>query len=111
MCGLWSNLKEWEDSVAAHEQRHEDGANNCLESGSAARAVLVEMEQFTGADASDVKGRFDDAFLDFRNGPFRKAMETATSTAASPVIWEWRDNGAWTLQALAAVPHNGTNGC
>ena len=107
------NLKEWMRLTIKHEQKHEDGANKCLESGTAARNALVQMEQFTGASQSTVRDDFHAVFEDFirRSGPFKQAMETTTSTPVSPVIWEHRDNGAWTEQALRSFQHNGTDGC
>ena len=110
-CGLGGNLSSWESSVEQHEQKHEDGANLCLEQGSAARTALAAMEKVTGTDPVKVLEDFNRAFTTFANGPLAKATETTTSTATSPVIWEWRDNGAWTRQALQPVRHNGTTGC
>ncbi len=112
ICGYRKALKEvWEPRAAAHEQAHEDGANLCLQSGSAARNVLAEMEKITRSDRLDVRSAFDLEFNKFLEGAFRDAIETATSTPTSPVIWEHRDNGAWTLQALRPAKHNGKNGC
>ena len=106
------NLKEvWEPRVVAHEQLHEDGANKCLASGIAAEAVLARMEKLTGPDAGIVKRNFDAAFDGFRFGAFRVALETTALTPLSPVIWEWRDNDAWTEQQLRPFQHNGTDGC
>ena len=112
MCGYRKALKEvWEPRAAAHEQEHEDRANKCLLNGSAARDVLTEMEKITGPDRGAVREDFNAEFTAFLEEHFGPAMETATSTPASPVIWEWRDNGAWTLQALRPAKHNGRNGC
>ena len=106
------NLKEvWEPRAVAHEQLHEDGANKCLESGSAAEAILARMEKLTGPDAGTVKTDFDAEFEGFLLGAFGAAIETTASTPLSPVIWEWRDNGAWTEQELQPFQHHGTDGC
>lgn len=113
VCGLWSNLKEdWEASVAEHEQKHEDGANKCLTSGLAARDVLARLEEIAGTQ-SDVFLAMEEEYNDFiaEGSPFMLAMETTTSTPTSPVIWEHRDKGAWTKQALRPFRHNGTDGC
>ena len=107
------NLEDWRLLTIAHEQEHEDGANKCLTEGSAARDALREMERFTGTDQGLVQRQFNQVFRSFTGdgGPFKQAMETRTSTPVSPVIWEWRDNGAWTEQALRSFRHNGTDGC
>ncbi len=107
------NLKNWKLLTIAHEKKHEDGANKCLTEGGAAMEALREMEGFTGTDQWEVQQKFTAVFEDFirRGGPFKTAMETTTSTPVSPVIWEHRDNGAWTEQALRPFQHNGTDGC
>ena len=102
----------WLFSVIGHEQQHELGANKCLTEGNAARRALAHMEHLTGSQWY-VQREFDRVFLTFTRdgGPFKQAMETRTSTPLSPVIWEWRDKGAWTEQALRPVRHNGEDGC
>ena len=111
MCGLGVNLENWETAVKTHEQEHEDGANLCLLSGSAAEDVLAKMEKITGTVDTKVKDGYDAAFLAFFHGDFEKARETTTQTPSSPVIWEWRNNKKWTRQALMPASHSGTNGC
>ncbi len=71
------------------------------------------MEHLTGTSQWTVQQKFTAAFEHFaRDGvPLKQAMETRTSTPLSPVIWEWRDKGAWTEQALRPVRHNGEDGC
>ena len=107
------NLKKWKRLAIKHEKDHEKGANKCLESGTAALEALRAMEGFTGASQSEVKRKFHAVFEEFirDGGPFKKAMETGTSTPVSPVIWEHRDNDAWTEQALRPFLHKGTDGC
>ena len=58
-----------------------------------------------------MKRDYDRAFMDFARTDFRDAMETNTATPKSPEIWEWRDNSAWTMQALAPFKHTGVDGC
>lgn len=112
ICGYERALKRvWEPRVEKHEQKHEDGANKCLQRGGAAKAVLAEMEKMTGADGGKVKRKFDKAFIDFLEDHLDPAMETTTSTPTSPVIWEWRDNDWWTEQALRPWSHRGRDGC
>ena len=113
MCGYWNNLiGVWWFRVVGHEQQHENGANKCLTEGNDARNALGHMEALTGSQGY-VQREFNRVFEEFTRdgGPFKKAMETRTSTPTSPVIWEWRDEGAWTLQALRPVGHNGKDGC
>ena len=90
MCGYWN---------IGHEQQHENGANKCLTEGNDARNALGHMEALTGTSQWKVQLDFTAAFEHFTrdDGPFKQAMETRTSTPLSPVIWEWRDEGAWTL--------------
>ena len=110
-CGLGGNLNSWKSSVERHEQKHEDGANLCLVNGSAARTALAAMENVTGTNRGNVMNKFEDIFTRFENGDLADATKTKTRTPMSPVIWEWRDNGAWTRQALQPVPHAGATGC
>ena len=114
MCGYWNNLiSVWLFRVIWHEQQHENGANKCLTEGIAATRHLAAMEAIVGPDAGIVQQELNRVFREFTRpgGPFEKAMETNTSTPLSPVIWEWRDHNAWTLQALRPVGHHGTDGC
>ena len=112
LCGYGGNLATWEGMVEAHERDHENGGNKCLSSGTAAGNVLADLEKITGENNSIIlthNERFND-FIE-PGGPFMKALETTTATPTSPEIWEWRDNSAWTFQALAPIRHSGTNGC
>ena len=112
-CGYGNTLKStWLFRVIGHEQQHEDGANKCLAEGNAAWRALGQMEGLTGTRQWKVQQDFNEVFeYFFGSRAFEDAMETRTSTALSPVIWEWRDNGAWTLQPLRPVRHNGKDGC
>ena len=113
-CGYGGNLATWEGMVVAHEREHENGGNRCLASGSAAQSALAKMEAITGDKNGEVIAAFNDAFGIFYFGEksaFNRALETTTATPTSPEIWEWRDNSAWTLQALRPIRHSGTNGC
>ena len=111
VCGTVGNLNIWNSIVERHEQLHEDGANLCLVGGIAARTALADMEEITGTDRNDVMNKFNDIFTLFLNGDLDDATETTTQTRMSPKIWEWRDNGAWTLQTLQPARHAGTTGC
>ncbi len=111
VCGTGGNLNIWKSSVERHEQLHEDGANLCLVNGIAARNTLADMEKVTGTDGNNVLNKFNSIFTRFLKGALAKASKTKTQTRMSPVIWEWRDNRAWTLQALQPVRHAGTTGC
>lgn len=113
-CGYWNNLiGVWLFRVIGHEQQHENGANKCLTGGQRRAERSRLYGAFDGDQpvdrAAEVHGGV--RALRPRRGPFKQAMETRTSTPVSPVIWEWRDKGAWTEQALRPVRHNGEDGC
>ena len=111
LCGRGDDLEDWEGLVTGHEQLHEDSANKCLQSGSAAEDVLAETEAITGESGVAVRGDYDAAFEDFLNGAFNRAIVSDTATPRSPVIYEWRDHGQWTEQALDSFRHTGADGC
>ena len=112
LCGLKLNLDEWERRVVRHEQKHEDGANNCLVNGVAARTVIEDMERIAEDDRGDVVKALNDRFEAFLNSDaFIKAMATSASTPASPIICEHRFLGYWGKHSLLPATHLVTNGC
>ena len=91
------------------EQEHENSANKCLASDTAEN-VLEALELITGGNNGIILD-YNAKVTAFYEEDLLPAKESDTATSRSPVIWEWRDHGQWTEQALDPIRHSGTDGC
>ena len=105
ICATDHLLDDWKARVVAHEEKHRDSPNDCIERVS---PKVPGWEATVGderkvADARKAWKRAAEALVD--------AAKTKQDKVESGAFWEWRFNKRWTKHPLEHAGHNGKNGC
>ena len=115
ICGTGGNLEAHRTFVLAHERRHEQSLNICLNS-LMTPDWLDRMEGLTARGAeggSKIQENVAELWNEDVTKKLADAEETDMKNETSGVkVWNyWADSGPWTFSSQTAANHNGTWGC
>ncbi len=110
-CKTVGVLEDFEDSVVAHENEHQNSGNRCIRHVNRLDGPMAQLEAIVMGDYDDVRDAADTLWNKRMRPALVDAFLTNQSAHWSDGDAHWYNNARWLFGRLDAEGHSGTDGC